>query len=104
MSAEPLEPPLPAMGRVRRVPRTIKGIREWLPEEKREQFLSEVMGAEFGAELTNLLAGWHAEAMFSQVPDRAERRARAIAEMEAGKKVSLDELRARWGLGDDDAE
>lgn len=104
MSAEPLEPPPPAMGRVHRVPRTIKGIRDRLPEEKREEFLNEVMGAKFGTELTNLLAGWHAEAMFSQVPDREERRARTVAEMQAGKKVSIDDLRIRRGLGSDDAE
>ncbi|MCQ0014644.1 hypothetical protein [Actinomadura madurae] len=57
MSAEPLEPPLPTPGQVHRVPRTIKGIAEWLPEEKEAQFLREVMDAKIGPELTNLLAG-----------------------------------------------
>jgi hypothetical protein len=94
MSAEPLEPPLPAPGRVHRVPRTIKGIAEWLPEEKEAQFLREVMDAKIGPELTNLLAGWHAEAMFGQVPGREERRARTIEEMRAGRKVSLEEIKA----------
>jgi hypothetical protein len=104
MSAEPLEPPIPTLGRVHRVPRTIRGIRDRLPEAQRERFLSEAMAAEFGPELTNVLAGWHAEAMLSQVPDRAKRRERAIAQMEAGRKISIDELRARRGLGREDAE
>ncbi|TDD20697.1 hypothetical protein E1287_41110 [Actinomadura sp. KC06] len=94
MSAEPLEPPMPSMGRVRRVPRTIKGISDWLPEEKRAQFLSEITRAEFGSDLANLLSGWYAEAMFSQVPDREERHVKAVREMNAGKKISLDEIRA----------
>jgi hypothetical protein len=92
MSAQPVEPLLP--GQVHRVPRTIKGIADRLPQEKRAQFLSEVMDAEFGPELTNLLSGWHAEAMFIQVTDREERRARAIEEMRAGRKVSLEEIKA----------
>ncbi|MFI0484745.1 hypothetical protein [Actinomadura sp. 9N215] len=94
MSAQPLEPPLPSMGRVNRVPRTIEGISDWLPEEKRAQFLSEVTRAELGADLANLLSGWYAEAMFSQVPDREERHTKAVRELRAGKKVSLDEIRA----------
>ncbi|MEU9841173.1 hypothetical protein AB0C69_18340 [Actinomadura sp. NPDC048032] len=92
MSAQPVEPLLP--GQVHRVPRTIKGIADCLPREKRDQFLGEVMDARFGPELTNLLSGWHAEAMFSQVPDREERRARATEEMRAGRKISLEEIRA----------
>ncbi|MGH3244219.1 MAG: hypothetical protein ACRDNL_27860 [Spirillospora sp.] len=94
MSAQPLEPPLPSMGRVHRVPRTIKGISDWLPEEKRAQFLGEVTQAEFGSDLANLLSGWYAEAMFGQVPDREERHTKAVREMKGGKKISLDEIRA----------
>ncbi|MFA1545617.1 hypothetical protein [Actinomadura chokoriensis] len=102
MSAQPVEPFLP--GQVQPVPRTIAGISEWLPDAKRAEFLWEVMGATFGPELTNLLAGWHAEAMFGQLPDREERRAKAIKEMESGRKISLDELRNGRRLRDDDAE
>jgi hypothetical protein len=101
MSAQPVEP-LP--GRVRRVPRTIKGIGDWLPDEKRAEFLREVMAAREEDEYKNVMDGWWAEAHFAQIPDREARRAEAIEEMKAGKKVSLDELRARWQARNDDAE
>ncbi|WP_067458126.1 hypothetical protein [Actinomadura macra] len=97
MSAEPVEPPL-LPGQVRRVPRTIKGISDWLPEEQRVRFLSEVMGAELGTDLQNLLSGWYAEAMFGQLPDREERRARAVEEMRNGRKVSLEDIKAGRGF------
>lgn len=101
MSAQPLEPLLP--GRVRRVPRTVKGIGDWLSEEKRTQFLAEVMAAEEEDEYKNVMDGWWAEAHFAQIPDREEHRAKAIAEMKAGRKISLDELRARLQPRNDDA-
>lgn len=99
MSAEPVEPLLP--GRVHRVPRTVKGISDWLPEEKRVQFLAEVMAAEEEDDYKNVMDGWWAEAHFAQIPDREERRAEVIEEMKAGKKISLDELRVRLRRSDD---
>jgi hypothetical protein len=101
MSAQPVEPLLP--GQVHRVPRTIAGIAAWLSEERRAEFLAEITAAEEEDEYEDVLDGWWAEAHFAQIPDREERRAEAIAEMRAGKKVSLDELRARWRLRGDDA-
>lgn len=102
MSAQPVEPLLP--GQVHRVPRTIKGISDWLPEEKRAEFLREVMAAQEEDEYKNVMDGWWGEAHFAQIPDREARRAKAIEEMKAGKKVSLDELRARLQLRRDGAE
>ncbi|QXJ20614.1 hypothetical protein AGRA3207_001356 [Actinomadura graeca] len=101
MSAQPVEPPM-LPGQVHRVPRTIKGISDRLSEEQRVQFLGEVMAAELGPELENLLSGWYAEAMFGQLPDRAERRARAVEEMRKGRKISLEEIKAgrRFGKGE----
>ncbi|WP_433473174.1 hypothetical protein ACQPZP_30565 [Spirillospora sp. CA-142024] len=102
MSAQPVEPLLP--GQVHRVPRTIRGISDWLPEQKRDQFIEEVMAAKEEDDYNNVMDGWWAEVHLDQIPDRAERRARAIKEMEQGRKVSIDELRARWQLRNDDAE
>ncbi|QKW37705.1 hypothetical protein HUT06_29900 [Actinomadura sp. NAK00032] len=102
MSAQPVDPLLP--GQVHRVPRTVAGIREWLPEGQRAEFLEEVLAAKEEDEYQNVMDGWWAEAHFAQIPDREERRAEAIAEMRAGKKTSLDELRARWRLRSDAAE
>ncbi|TDC93800.1 hypothetical protein [Actinomadura sp. 7K507] len=101
MSAQPVEPLLP--GQVHRVPRTIKGISDWLTEEKRTRFLEEVMAAKEEDDYKQVMDGWWAEAHLDQDPYREERRARTIKEMNEGKKVSIEELRARWQVRVDDA-
>ncbi|TMQ91979.1 hypothetical protein ETD83_28390 [Actinomadura soli] len=101
MSAQPVEPLLP--GQVQRVPRTIRGISDWLTEEKRAKFLEQVMAAKEEDDYNQVMDNWWAEAHLDQDPYREERRAEAIKEMEAGRKISIDELRARW-FGSDAAE
>ncbi|XRQ13451.1 hypothetical protein ACN3XK_21985 [Actinomadura welshii] len=102
MSAQPVEPLLP--GQVQRVPRTIKGIGDWLTDEKRARFLEEVMAAEEEDDYNRVMDGWWAEAHLDQDPYREQRRVQAIKEMSAGRKVSIEELAARWQVRIDDAE
>ncbi|NDU71915.1 hypothetical protein GWI34_04655 [Actinomadura sp. DSM 109109] len=93
MSAQPVEPILP--GRVRRVPRTIKGIADWLTEEKRSRFLTEVMAAREEDDYARVMDDWWAEAHLAQIPDRAERRAR-VRKADRSELVSLEELKRRF--------
>ncbi|WP_242906486.1 hypothetical protein [Actinomadura terrae] len=102
MSAQPAEQPM-LPGQVQRVPRTIRGISDWLSKEKRAKFLEEVMAAKEEADFKQVMDGWWAEAHFDQLPDREERRARALQQMREGRKISLDEIRARC-RGRDGAE
>lgn len=100
MSAQPVEPLLP--GQVHRVPRTIKGIADWLTEEKRARFLEEVMAAKEEDDYRRVMDDWWAEAHLAQIPDRAERRARARG-ADRSELVSLEELKRRF-LSEEDAE
>ena len=93
MSAQPVEPFLP--GQVHRVPRTIRGIADWLTEEKRARFLKEVMAATEEDDYQRVMDDWWAEAHLAQIPDRAERRARA-RRADRSDLVSLDELKSRF--------
>lgn len=95
MSAEPLEPPLPAPGRVHRVPRTIGGISDWLAEEQREQFIEEIMAAKEEEEYKQVLDNWWAEVHLAQDPYREERRRRAMS-ADRSELVSLEDLKRRW--------
>ncbi|MGP4023529.1 hypothetical protein [Actinomadura sp. 3N407] len=100
MSAQPVEPLLP--GQVHRVPRTIKGISDWLTEEKRTKFLEEIMVAKEEDDYKRVMDDWWAEAHLAQIPDRAERRARVLR-ADRSELVSLDELKRRF-LSDEDSE
>ncbi|MES9540563.1 MULTISPECIES: hypothetical protein [unclassified Actinomadura] len=98
MSAQPVEPFLP--GQVHRVPRTIRGIADWLTEEKRARFLKEVMAATEEDDYQRVMDDWWAEAHLAQIPDRAERRARA-RRADRSDLVSLDELKSRFLVDED---
>jgi hypothetical protein len=89
MSAQPVEPLLP--GQVQRVPRTIRGISDWLPEQKRDQFLEEVMAAKEEDDFKTVMDRWWAEVHLSQIPGREERRAWALT-ADRSELVSLDEI------------
>lgn len=83
MSAEPLEPPLPFSGPGHGIPRTIKGISERLPEEKRALFIEQVTTAEFGADLDEVMLVWWGQAVLAQDPGRQKR----LADARAGRNL-----------------
>ncbi|MFC4052055.1 hypothetical protein ACFOY4_20395 [Actinomadura syzygii] len=93
MSAQPVEPLLP--GQVHRVPRTIKGIGDWLTEEKRAAFLEAVLAAKEEDDYERVMDSWWAEAHLAQDPYREERRRWALT-ADRSELVSLDELKRRW--------
>lgn len=100
MSAQPVEPILP--GQVHRVPRTIKGISDWLTEDKRATFLKEVMAAKEEDDYESVMDSWWAEVHLDQIPDRAERRARVLR-ADRSELVSLEELKRRFLSEEDSA-
>jgi hypothetical protein len=73
-----------------RVPRTIRGIADALSEERRMEFYRQVLAAEAGQELQNVIATWWGHAMLDTDPDRE----RVIAAVEAGTlpTVTMDEV------------
>ncbi|NVI89496.1 hypothetical protein [Actinomadura sp. BRA 177] len=92
MSAEPLEPPLPFSGPTYGIPRTIKGISERLPKERRALFMEQVMTAEFGADLDEVMLVWWGQAVLAQDPGREKR----LADARAGRNlVPLSEVQRR---------
>ncbi|TDB75390.1 hypothetical protein E1264_39915 [Actinomadura sp. KC216] len=93
MSAQPVEPLLP--GQVQRVPRTIRGISDWLTEEKRAKFLEQVMAAKEEDDYNQVMDNWWAEAHLDQDPYREERRRWAMT-ADRSELVSIDELKRRW--------
>jgi hypothetical protein len=98
MSAEPLGPPLPATDHIHQVPRTINGINDGLPEEKRAIFLEQVMAAEVGPDLDEVVFVWWGQAVMAQDPDRQRR----LADAWAGRNlVPLSEIQRRLELRDD---
>lgn len=97
MGAQPVEPLLP--GQVHRVPRTIKGISDWLTEEKRVRFLEEVMAAKEEDDYKQVMDGWWAEAHLGQDPHREERRRWAMT-ADRSELVSLEDLERRWLQGE----
>jgi hypothetical protein len=77
MSAQHAEPP--ADLRVPKIPRTIEAVRAALPsDQRRVQFLAEVLAAPVEDLERVVLAGWY-EAMLAQVPGGDERLADALA-------------------------
>jgi hypothetical protein len=76
MTAQPMEQP--GDSRVRRVPRTIRGIADALPVEYRRTFLRDVMAAEEGDPVLEVMRRGHAEAMLAQVPGHQEHLEQAL--------------------------
>ncbi|NKZ04445.1 hypothetical protein [Actinomadura latina] len=92
MSAEPLEPSVPFSGPAYGIPRTIKGISERLPEEKRALFIEQVTTAEVGADLDEVMLVWWGQAVLAQDPSREKR----LADARAGRDlVPLSEVQRR---------
>jgi hypothetical protein len=92
MSAEPLEPSPPFPGPGGEVPRTVEGIGERLPEDKRALFVEQVEAAESDADLDEVMLVWWGQAVLAQDPGREKR----LADARAGRDlVPLSEVRRR---------
>jgi hypothetical protein len=66
-------------GFVRAIPRTINAIGDALAGEKRTEFLSEVLAAEQGTRLDEVMTRWWTIAMLARVPGIEKSRADALA-------------------------
>jgi hypothetical protein len=80
------------------VPRTIGGISDALQGSRRAQFFAELLEAQQGPELNDVLNAWWGRAMLDTDPDR--NRIRAAAEAGTLPTTSMhDVLRRRQALG-----
>jgi len=90
MTAQPLQPPGQAGPRV---PRTIGGISDALRGGRRAQFFAELLRAEQGRDLDQVLSTWWGRAMLDSDPDRD--RIHAAAEAATLPATTLEEIRQR---------
>ena len=76
-----------------RVPRTIGGIADALRGGRRDQFFTELLRAQLGAELDAVVTAWWGRAMLDSDPDRD----RIYAAAEAGTLpvTTMDAIKAR---------